>query len=160
MWCWLLTEVMMVAGDVDILELDGTECDGGWDEAEEADDPADPPLECSLGTTVAVKVGPSSGKCGSCLSFAGDAQLVYLGEVSSNLFGLISTSNAECLLFGRWSSPEVPDVEEVADGGLMMSAAAASLPSLLDLESTLRRFNLRLWNKLMVMSGALSKCLE
>ena len=41
--------------------------------------------------------------------------------------------------------------EEANDGGLIMSVAATSLPSLLDLESTLRLFNLRLWNKLMVI---------
>lgn len=43
--------------------------------------------------------------------------------------------------------------DDANDGGLIMSVVATSLPSLLDLESTLRLFNLRLWNKLMVIVG-------
>jgi hypothetical protein len=112
------------------------------------------PLEKTLGTTVAVSVGASSAYMGSCLSLAGEAQVVYLGAFSSNLLGLTSTSKLvdECLLLGLGSSAN--SEEEANDGGfIIISVAAASLPSLLDLESTLRLFNLRLWNKLMVISG-------
>lgn len=68
---------------------------------------------------------------------------MYLGggALTSNLLGLISTSKAE---FGRGASSEVPD-DEAADGGLIKSEGpAVSLPSLLDLESTFRRFSFRL----------------
>ena len=112
------------------------------------------PFENTLGTTVAVRVGVSSVYMGSCLSLAGEAQVVYLGAVNSNLLGLTSTSKLVelCLLLGLASS--IISEDDANDGGfIIISVAAASLPSLLDLESTLRLFNLRLWNKLMVISG-------
>jgi len=118
---------------------------GKWEEGAFSD-----PLEKILGTTVAgVKVVVSTVvKKGSCLSLAGEAQLVYLGAVISNF--LTSTSKAApCLLLGLCSlrsSMEISEEPEANDEacGLTISAAAASLPSLLDLESTLRLFNLRL----------------
>ena len=73
---------------------------------------------------------------------------MYLGAVSSNLLGLTSTSKAE---WWFWSFSVETSEDEANEGGLIMSVAATSLPSLLDLESTLRLFNLRLWNKLMVI---------
>ena len=128
---------------------------GRWEGVAESDDP----LVKILGTTVAgVRVVVSSVvKKGSCLSLAGEAQLVYLGAVISNF--LTSTSKAVGwpwllgLLLSRLSSMEISEEAEAKEGGLLMISAAAadSLPSLLDLESTLRLFNLRLWNKLIVM---------
>ena len=141
-----------VAGDVE--PLNGSS-DGSWEEEDVATELVEVGLPLAytvLGTTVAVKVGVSSVYMGSCLSLAGEAQLVYFGACSSNLLGLTSTSKLECLLLGLGSS--VISEDEANDGGLIIiSVAAASLPSLLDLESTLRLFNLRLWNKLMVISG-------
>lgn len=117
---------------------------GKWEEGVFSD-----PLEKILGTTVAgVKVVVSTVvKKGSCLSLAGEAQLVYLGAVISNF--LTSTSKAVPRLLGLCSlrsSMEISEEPEANDEacGLTISAAAASLPSLLDLESTLRLFNLRL----------------
>ena len=118
---------------------------GRWEGVAESDDP----LVKILGTTVAgVKVVVSTVvKKGSCLSLAGEAQLVYLGAVISNF--LTSTSKAVPRLLGLCSlrsSMEISEEPEANDEacGLTISAAAASLPSLLDLESTLRLFNLRL----------------